>query len=728
MNPQSTFGLNKLAIFSMGALGCLLGASPLRADLGFTAVAAGDASSTSAVLWTRAIDTNAPTPVSLVLSLGTNASFAGTVASLPCGTDLTRGGVCKLDLTNLQPDTRYYYQFSAGSLSSDVGTFKTAPNADAIVPVHFAFSGDADGRFRPYPLVASLNPNDFDFFIFLGDTIYETASGSPGTNNSPAAVSTDKTNATPAKLLVDYHRKYLENLLPVSTGPLSSLKNFFAAHGNYTLLDNHELGNKQYINGGAPAGGPIAGQPTGAGVDATNPAFDVNAATADAGYMNKSAGFQAVMQAYADYQPIHEQSISMPADPRTDGTRQLFFARSWGKNALFVNVDDRSYRDIRLKALVSGVLVDDTANYGNGTRADNPARTMLGTAQLAWLKQTLLDAQNSHIVWKIVAVSSPIDQIGPIPTGAAAATADDGGKSWMGGYRAERNDLMKFIADNHIVNVVFLTTDDHQNRINELDYNPDPTQPNTLARVPKCFSIVAGPIGAGGPDLITYHSFANVKALADALAAREIAAGLDPLGLDPVYFGLHGVFREGDPNADSLRQPIDFYSPDTFNYTSLDVSADGVTLAVTTYGINSYVQNTFPTEDAAGPVRPVLGFQIDADLQPPMIQSVTATPNVLWPPNHELIPVTVSVAATDNDGIASERIVDVSSNESVNGIGDGNTATDWQITGDLSLLLRAERSGNGSGRTYTITIEVTDLSGNAARQSTTVFVPLLLEP
>lgn len=42
----------------------------------------------------------------------------------------------------------------------------------------------------------------------------------------------------------------------------------------------------------------------------------------------------------------------------------------------------------------------------------------------------------------------------------------------MGGYRAERNELLKYIADHRIHNVVFLATDDHQNRINELLYSP----------------------------------------------------------------------------------------------------------------------------------------------------------------------------------------------------------------------------------------------------------------
>jgi hypothetical protein len=239
---------------------------------------------------------------------------------------------------------------------------------------------------------------------------------------------------------------------------------------------------------------------------------------------------------------------------------------------------------------------DDT-----GPRADNPKRTMLGTTQLNWLKQILKDAQSSGTTWKIVAVSSPID-----------AGGEDSGKTWIGGYRAERNELLKFIADNQIKNVVFLSTDDHQNRINELTYLANPSDPTSLTRVPTTFTIVAGPIGAGGPDQITDHSFSNIKLLADKLVVDQKAKGIDPLGLDANFPGLRNVFREGDPNADSLRQPVDFFSPDTFNYATLDISADGKTLSVNLYGINSYAADTFPSEQQVSPVRRLLGFQIKA--------------------------------------------------------------------------------------------------------------------
>jgi hypothetical protein len=113
------------------------------------------------------------------------------------------------------------------------------------------------------------------------------------------------------------------------------------------------------------------------------------------------------------------------------------------------------------------------------------------------------------------------------------------------------------------------------------------------------------------------------------------------------------------------------------------------------------------------------------DEEAPVISSVTASPNRLWPPNHNMIPVVLAVDATDNCDFADLvcQIESVASNEPVNGLGDGDTSPDWVITGDLTVNLRAERSGAGSGRIYTITVECTDLSGNSSTDTTEVSVP-----
>jgi len=51
------------------------------------------------------------------------------------------------------------------------------------------------------------------------------------------------------------------------------------------------------------------------------------------------------------------------------------------------------------------------------------------------------------------------------------------------------------------------------------------------------------------------------------------------------------------------------------------------------------------------------------------------------------------------------------------------TTPDWDITGDLTVNLRAERSGTWGGRLYTIAVECEDTAGNTASKTTTVFVP-----
>jgi hypothetical protein len=110
----------------------------------------------------------------------------------------------------------------------------------------------------------------------------------------------------------------------------------------------------------------------------------------------------------------------------------------------------------------------------------------------------------------------------------------------------------------------------------------------------------------------------------------------------------------------------------------------------------------------------------------PSIASLSATPASLWPPNHAFVPVSLSVTATDVCDPSTAQtchVISVTSNELDVGKGSGNTAPDWEITGNLEVELRAERVGTGSGRIYTITVQCSDASGNAATRSTTVSVP-----
>ncbi len=112
------------------------------------------------------------------------------------------------------------------------------------------------------------------------------------------------------------------------------------------------------------------------------------------------------------------------------------------------------------------------------------------------------------------------------------------------------------------------------------------------------------------------------------------------------------------------------------------------------------------------------------DTTAPIIESVAAAPNILWSPNHKMVQIAVSATATDNcDSTPVCSITGVSSNEPVDGLGDGDTSPDWVITGDLAVDLRAERSGTGDGRVYTLTVTCTDACGNSSVGNTTVAVP-----
>lgn len=109
--------------------------------------------------------------------------------------------------------------------------------------------------------------------------------------------------------------------------------------------------------------------------------------------------------------------------------------------------------------------------------------------------------------------------------------------------------------------------------------------------------------------------------------------------------------------------------------------------------------------------------------------SLDVAPTVLWPPNHRLVEVGASASATDLCSTTVVRIVSVTSSEpdDAPGVGDGTTTGDIQgvepSVADTGFLLRAERSGSGPGRTYTVAYEAVDGAGNVSRKEALVVVP-----
>jgi len=109
--------------------------------------------------------------------------------------------------------------------------------------------------------------------------------------------------------------------------------------------------------------------------------------------------------------------------------------------------------------------------------------------------------------------------------------------------------------------------------------------------------------------------------------------------------------------------------------------------------------------------------------EPPDISLARASVTTLWPPNHEMLGISiVGVQDPDCDPF-SIAIIRVTQDEPVNGPGDGNTCPDALGLGAASTQLRAERNGGGNGRVYTIYFTATDARGGNSSGSVKVRVP-----
>jgi hypothetical protein len=159
------------------------------------------------------------------------------------------------------------------------------------------------------------------------------------------------------------------------------------------------------------------------------------------------------------------------------------------------------------------------------------------------------------------------------------------------------------------------------------------------------------------------------------------------------------------------------------NVVASGITTNGVTLSLTNqFGHGTNDVSVGVTDDGTNVVMCSTTVVV-VDTTPPVIELVTATPNLLWPPNHKMKTIQVRVKASDLCGPVRWRITDINSNEAIDGRGDGHTSPDWSITGPHKALVRAERAGPGNGRVYTLQVRAWDDSENSTNGLVKVYVP-----
>lgn len=219
------------------------------------------------------------------------------------------------------------------------------------------------------------------------------------------------------------------------------------------------------------------------------------------------------------------------------------------------------------------------------------------------------------------------------------------------------------------------------------------------------------PINADGEHVISFYA---VDTSENEEAPRTETVKIDQTTLLPDVPTLPALAGQCEAEVTSIPSATDAISGGVVGTTSSLLRYDT---------LGSYAITWF-YDDGHGNTSSQSQSVLVKDTLSPEITSLTSSATSFWPANHQMVAVSISIEAKDNcsPSLVNE-IVRVTSSEPENGLDDGDTAPDWMITGPLSLNLRAERAGNGSGRIYTITVQSQDAAGNSAFRDVTVTVP-----
>jgi alkaline phosphatase D len=342
-----------------------------------------------------------------------------------------------VEITKLTPATTYFYQVADAANMSTDGQFRTAAVTGTHTGLRFGVSGDWEAGLAPYVSISNAADRNLDVFVEHGDTI---GAG---------------TAATPDEFRLKYSEVYSTHLGLNTWADLRSSTSILA-----TIDDNNVRDN---FAGGAPP--------------SKNPDFSSYSGT----YINETQLYSNALQAFQEYNPLRNEFYGTTGDDRTANKRKLYRSNTYGSDAAVFLLDTRSFRDRQLdvptNALEALQFLNDSFNLSN--------RTMIGAQQLTDLKADLLQAQADGVTWKFILATSPIQNLGLIK-------AEDR----FEGYAAERSNLLKFIKDSGIENVVFIAGSLHGTIVNNLKYQESYLGVQTPTGA---FEVIVGPVAIGPP-------------------------------------------------------------------------------------------------------------------------------------------------------------------------------------------------------------------------------------
>lgn len=412
-------------------------------------VAVGDVAEGRAVVWSRA-----DRPARMFVEYATTQSFRDVRRVRgPAALEFSDFAARTL-LSDLPAGQKVFYRVLFQDLadlrgwsSPTTGSFSTAPR-EGSRDVRLAWSADTVGQgwginpewggLRLYETMRRLEP---DVFIHCGDTIYADQPLEPEVRLDDGRVW--KNLVTPAKskaaeTLEEFRGNYRYNLLD------EHMRRFNSEVPQVVTWDDHEVRDNWY---------------------------EARDLSRDERYRVKSAALLAARarQAFLDYHPL--------AAVATDVERIYRSVRYGAAVEMFV-LDMRSYRG---------------ANSENLQAVQGDATALLGAPQLAWLKGALAGSRST---WKVIVSDLPVGLVvrdGPTHF-EAIANADDGAPQ---GREGEIADLLRFIRDQGVANVIWITGDVHYCAAHH--YHPSRARFTDFAPF---WEFVAGPLNAGtfGPN------------------------------------------------------------------------------------------------------------------------------------------------------------------------------------------------------------------------------------